>query len=145
MDASRNFMDGCAVTLIFDDGESRQISVGPFETVEQAARLQGVGLLTGCREGACGTCKAKCLSGEYQLNDHSAEALPDNEASSGFVLTCQMHVLSPCVVEFDYPFSRTSARPLAPLMATLRSLERASDTVMCMRFEVPGGERCRRR
>src|SRR5690349_12255454 len=134
-------MDGRAVTLIFESGESRQISVGPFETVEQAARRQGIGLLTDCREGACGTCKAKCLSGEYQLNDHSAEALPDSEASAGFVLTCQMRVLSSCIVEFDYPFSKTSGRPAAPLTTTLRSLERASDTVMCMRLEAAGGER----
>jgi len=134
-------MDGRAVTLIFESGESRQISVGPFETVEQAARRQGIGLLTDCREGACGTCKAKCLSGEYQLNDHSTEALPDGEASARIVLTCQMRVVSPCVVEFDYPFSKTSGRPAAPLTTTLRSLERASDTVMCMRLEAAGGER----
>src|SRR5690242_14786794 len=134
-------MNGRTATLIFESGESRQISVGPFETVEQAARRQGIGLLTDCREGACGTCKAKCLSGEYQLNDHSTEALPEVEASSGFVLTCQMRVRSPCVVEFDYPFSKTSGRPAAPLTTTIRSLARVSDTVMCVRLEAASGER----
>jgi benzoate/toluate 1,2-dioxygenase reductase subunit len=76
-------MGGHKVTLIFAEGESREVWVELLETVEQAARRQGLRLLTDCREGACGTCKARCLSGEYLLNDYSREALPDAEASAG--------------------------------------------------------------
>ena len=104
-------MDGQTITLIFSDGRSREITAEKFETVEQAARRGGIHLLTDCREGACGTCKARCLSGKFVLNDYSPLALTEDEAAAGYVLTCQMQAQSPCTVEFDYPFDRTQARP----------------------------------
>src|SRR5581483_10916736 len=128
-------MEGHLVTLIFAGGESRQIAVGPVETVEQAARRQGVRLLTDCREGACGTCKARCLCGDYWLNDYSRDALPDEEVDSGFVLTCQMCVRSPTVVEFDYPLSDTTVKPAEPFIALVRSVERVSETVVQLSLE----------
>ena len=104
-------MEGQTITLIFSDGRSREITAEKFETVEQAARRGGIHLLTDCREGACGTCKARCLSGKFFLIDYSREALSDDEARAGYVLTCQMRAQSPCVVEFDYPYDRTQAKP----------------------------------
>src|SRR5690349_15018120 len=132
-------MGGHKVTLIFAEGESREVWVELLETVEQAARRQGLRLLTDCREGACGTCKARCLSGEYLLNDYSREALPDAEASAGFVLTCQMCVRSPSVIEFDYPFSQTTAEPAAPMTAVVQSVDRVSDTVVRLTLQSVGG------
>ncbi len=132
-------MEGHLVTLIFAGGENRQIVVGPVETVEQAARRQGVRLLTDCREGACGTCKARCLRGDYWLNDYSRDALSDADLESGFVLTCQMCVRSPSVIEFDYPLSDTTAKPAAPFPALVRSVERVSDTVVQLTLESAGG------
>ncbi len=63
-------------------------------------------MLTDCREGACGTCKAKCLLGEYQLNDYSSETLPENEASSGFVLDTCPRMLS---IHFNVRFLEACA------------------------------------
>ena len=132
-------MEGHRVTLVFADGESRQIVVGPVETVEQAARRQGLRLLTDCREGACGTCRARCLVGDYWLNDYSRDALPDADAESGFVLTCQMCVRSPSVIEFDYPLAETAAKPAAPVRAVVRSVERVSDTVVRLTLDSKEG------
>ncbi|MGE5201256.1 MAG: 2Fe-2S iron-sulfur cluster-binding protein [Acidobacteriota bacterium] len=123
-------MEGHAITLIFADGQSREVVAGVFETVEQAARRQGIHLLTDCREGACGTCKARCLRGEFFLNDYSREALSDEEAAAGRVLTCQMRVRSPCVVEFDYPLAQTEARSDEALIASVVSVDRVSESVM---------------
>lgn len=52
-----------------------------------------------------------------------------------------MRVRSPCVIEFDYPFSETSAKPAAPSTAIVRSHERASATVVRLVSNVAGGER----
>jgi benzoate/toluate 1,2-dioxygenase reductase subunit len=123
-------MEGHAITLIFADGRSREVVAGVFETVEQAARRQGIHLLTDCREGACGTCKARCLRGEFFLNDFSREALSDEEAAAGRVLTCQMRARSPCVVEFDYPFAQTEARCDEAWIASVVSVDRVSESVM---------------
>jgi ferredoxin-NADP reductase/ferredoxin len=123
-------MEGHAVTLIFADGQSRDVVVGAFETVEQAARRHGIHLLTDCREGACGTCKARCLRGDFVLNDYSREALSDEEAAAGRVLTCQMRARSPCVVEFDYPFAETGAKRDEAWTESVLSIDRASESVV---------------
>jgi len=53
-----------------------------------------------CRDGVCGTCKAFCESGEYELGDYViGEAMTKEEAGEGYVLTCQMTPLTDCVVQ----------------------------------------------
>lgn len=119
------------VTLMFRDLEAPRVSCRPFETVVQAAARQGLRLLTDCREGGCGTCKATIYAGQYSLDDYSQEALPDAELAQGRVLTCRMRPESPCVVEFDYPLSaiRRGAAPAARRAAIVDTTQRAADVV----------------
>ncbi len=53
------------ITMIFQGGETVRADCRSFETVVQAAARYVCGLLTDCREGGCGTCKAGLLSGQY--------------------------------------------------------------------------------
>ena len=78
------------ITLMFQDGETTRIGCRSFETVVQSAARQGLRLLTDCREGGCGTCKAVIHSGQYSLDDYSQEALPDAELQQGRILTCRL-------------------------------------------------------
>jgi CDP-4-dehydro-6-deoxyglucose reductase len=41
------------------------------ETVLEAALRQGINLPYGCKNGACGSCKGKLLSGKLSHGDHS--------------------------------------------------------------------------
>src|SRR3712207_7550381 len=43
-----------------------------------------------CRDGVCGTCKAFCESGEFDMGGYLDDALSDDEAEGGYVLTCSM-------------------------------------------------------
>jgi ring-1,2-phenylacetyl-CoA epoxidase subunit PaaE len=53
-----------------------------------------------CRAGVCSTCKAKVLSGEFEMEKN--HALEDYEVRAGYVLTCQCHPLSDkLVVSYD--------------------------------------------
>lgn len=45
-----------------------------------------------CRNGVCGTCKARCVSGEVSMD--STWALDKNEIRDGVVLTCQSRPVS---------------------------------------------------
>jgi benzoate/toluate 1,2-dioxygenase reductase subunit len=92
-------------TLVFSDGQARQIRALPGQSVVQAALRSGLRLLVDCREGGCGTCKALCYSGRFTLDDYSRDALTDAELDIGHVLACRMQPDGPCVVEFDYPIS----------------------------------------
>lgn len=50
--------------------------------------------------GACGTCKAKLLEGDVEM-DHNF-ALGQDELERGYVLTCQSHPTSTSVsVDYD--------------------------------------------
>jgi len=56
------------------------------ETVLEGAEKNGVLMPSGCRQGSCGTCATKLLSGNVQME--AAEALSDEMRSQGFILPC---------------------------------------------------------
>jgi CDP-4-dehydro-6-deoxyglucose reductase, E3 len=64
------------------------------ETILAAGIRQGIGLPYGCKDGACGSCKCKKLSGEVTLGPHQSKALSAEEQLAGFVLTCCAHATS---------------------------------------------------
>jgi benzoate/toluate 1,2-dioxygenase reductase subunit len=117
--------------MVFQDGETVRVDCQSFETVVQAAARQGVRLLTDCREGGCGTCKAALHFGQYSLDDYSRDALPDAELAEGRVLTCRLRPESPCVVEFDYPLSaiRRGAARAARTTSIVEIAKRADDVI----------------
>jgi ferredoxin len=64
----------------------RTISVTPQQSVLDALRAAGVGVLSSCREGTCGTCETTVLAGEP---DHRDSVLDDGErAAVDCMLVC---------------------------------------------------------
>ena len=86
------------IALQFEDGVSRIIPCEPDELIADAAYRAKINIPLDCRDGACGTCKCQCESGTYTMGDYIEDALTDEEAAEGFVLTCQMKPTSDCVV-----------------------------------------------
>ncbi|MHB9797570.1 benzoate 1,2-dioxygenase electron transfer component BenC [Pseudomonas sp. MT3] len=87
------------IALNFEDGVTRFIDASPSETVADAAYRQGINIPLDCRDGACGTCKCFAEAGRYDLGqDYIEDALTEDEAEQGYVLTCQMRARSDCVV-----------------------------------------------
>lgn len=87
------------IALTFEDGVTRFIDASPGETVADAAYRQGINIPLDCRDGACGTCKCLVEAGRYDLGqDYIEDALSEEEAARGYVLTCQMRAASDCVV-----------------------------------------------
>ena len=66
----------------------RHFSVNPDEAMLAAGIRQGIGLPYGCKDGACGSCKCKKISGVVVHRAHQSKALSAEEEASGFVLTC---------------------------------------------------------
>ena len=69
------------------------------ETVLEAALRSGLVLPYGCRNGACGSCKGKLLSGAIHYRDITLTGITPEENSAGFVLLCQARPLSDVVVQ----------------------------------------------
>ena len=87
------------IALNFEDGVTRFIEANLGETVADAAYRQGINIPLDCRDGACGACKCLAEAGSYDLGEEYIEdALSEDEAAQGYVLTCQMRAESDCVI-----------------------------------------------
>jgi len=129
------------VTLVFSDNETCFVRCSDTESVVQAAGRHGLKLLVDCREGACGTCKAICRSGEFVLDDFSREALLPSELRDGAVLTCRMAPQTDCVVEFDYPISQARRGKAAPPRGVVVSrMTRLADDVVELALAAQDGQ-----
>jgi benzoate/toluate 1,2-dioxygenase reductase subunit len=88
------------IALQFEDGVTRFISCNDNEKLADAAYRQKVNIPLDCRDGACGTCRGLCESGQYEMPPESyiEDALEASDAQAGYVLACQMRPTSDCVV-----------------------------------------------
>lgn len=88
-----------SIALNFEDGVTRFIECGAQEKVLDAAYRNRINLPMDCSDGVCGTCKCQAESGDYELiDDYIDEALTEDEAEQGLILTCQMIPKSDCVI-----------------------------------------------
>ena len=60
--------------------------VSPDETLLESSEKNGVLIPSGCRQGVCGTCRTRLLSGRVRME--TEEALNDELRSQGFILPC---------------------------------------------------------
>ena len=76
------------VALAFEDGVTRFITCTEDQTVADASYRARINIPLDCRDGACGTCKAFCESGEFDRGIYIEDALSPDEAEQGYVLPC---------------------------------------------------------
>lgn len=89
------------IALQFEDGVVKFIECNEGELVSDAAYRQKINIPLDCRDGACGTCRCFCESGDYDLPEemYIEDALTPEDAAKRYVLTCQMTVQSDCVIQ----------------------------------------------
>lgn len=84
------------------DGLTGQVDspAGSGETVLNAALRQRSDVPFACAGGVCGTCRAKVVSGDFEMQENYA--LESDEIERGYVLTCQTRPTSDrLVVDYD--------------------------------------------
>ncbi len=69
------------------------------ETISQAAERHNIQLKLGCRQGACGACKGKILSGRVDNSGAKEFALSQEERNNNMALYCCAKPLSDLVIE----------------------------------------------
>jgi CDP-4-dehydro-6-deoxyglucose reductase len=109
------------------------------ETILAAAIRQGIGLPYGCKDGACGSCKCKKLSGEVAIGAHQSKALSAEEQINGYVLTCCSFAQSDVVLE-SRQVSEAGAFPIRKMPVRVQALTRLSHDVMAIKLQMPAGE-----
>ncbi|WP_068639124.1 benzoate 1,2-dioxygenase electron transfer component BenC [Thauera butanivorans] len=125
------------IALNFEDGVTRFIDCNASETVADAAYRQGVNVPIDCRDGACGACKCKAESGQYELGFYIDDAMSEEEAGLGYVLTCQMHPRSDCVVNVPVSSDVCKIRQ-ATLSASVDEVRQLSPSTISLVLQGPG-------
>lgn len=120
-----------AVALNFEDGVTRFIATRPGETVADASYRLGINIPLDCRDGACGTCKCRVESGEYDGGSYIEDALTDAEAAAGLGLACQMRPRSDLVLGIAASAAACKTRAAAHA-AELVAVEVLSDTTFAL-------------
>ena len=107
------------IALNFEDGVTRFIDCKAGEKVLDAAFRNKINLPMDCSDGVCGTCKCRAESGAYDLGeDFIEDALTEDEAAEGLVLTCQMVPSSDCVLSVPAAAMMASSLPCSSLRAS---------------------------
>ncbi len=120
------------IALNFEDGVTRFIDADASETVADAAYRQGINIPLDCRDGACGTCKCFAEAGRYELGeDYVEDALSEEEAEQGYVLTCQMRAQSDCVVRVPAS-SELCKTQQASFEAAISAVRQLSDSTIAL-------------
>ena len=109
------------------------------ETILAAGIRQGIGLPYGCKDGACGSCKCKKLSGKVTLGLHQSKALSADDELAGFILTCCARAESDVVLE-SRQVTEAGAHPIRKMPVRVLALSKMSHDVMMLRLQLPAGE-----
>ncbi len=117
-----------------------QFTVQDDETILEAALREGFALPYGCRNGACGACKGKVLSGQLDYGAHSANALKDEDKAQGRALFCRAKPLSDMVIEAK-EIGAAKDIVVKTLPCRVEKLEKRADDVMVMKIKLPANER----
>ena len=117
----------------------RSFSANPDETMLAAGIRQGIGLPYGCKDGACGSCKCKKLSGTVVHGTHQNKALSPEEEAAGLVLTCCGVAQSDVVLESRQVTSE-GAFPIKKMPTRVNLLEKKSADVMLLKLQLPAND-----
>ncbi len=118
----------------------RKFSVNEGETILQAALRVGVVLPYGCKDGACGSCKAQITEGQVNYGDYQRKALSDAERQQGGVLLCCATPLTDVVVKARV-IAAEGMIPVRKMPCRVQSIARISPDVAIVKLQLPANEK----
>ncbi|PTN09141.1 CDP-6-deoxy-delta-3,4-glucoseen reductase [Nitrosomonas aestuarii] len=115
-------------------------NAAPDETILQSTLQAGFSLPYGCRNGSCGICKGKILSGTVNYGRYTDETLTEEEKQAGLALFCCASPLSDLVIEC-HEISAIKDIEIKTLPARVEKLERVAPDVMIISLKLPTNQR----
>ena len=106
----------------------------------EAALAAGFTLPYGCRNGACGSCKGKVLSGEIDHRKAQLSVLSEIERDNGLALFCCATARSDLTLECR-EVGNANDIPLRILPCRVQRIERAAGDVIILSLKLPTNER----
>jgi len=123
--------------LVQPSGRTFDVAAG--ESVLSAGIRQGIGLPYGCKDGACGTCKCKMLTGKVRHGIHQSKALSPEEEAGGLILTCCAVPETNLVLE-SRQVTELGALPIKKMPTRVTSLDRKSPDVVVLQLQLPAND-----
>jgi CDP-4-dehydro-6-deoxyglucose reductase len=117
-----------------------EFSVDAGETILEAGLREGLALPYGCRDGACGSCSGRLLSGEVDYRGPRPPGISDDDVAVGKALMCQAHALTDLEVEIR-EVGAAKGIEVKALPCRVSALERLADDVMLLKLQLPKTER----
>src|SRR2546430_5402304 len=94
----------------------------------------------GCRNGACGTCKSRIISGEIDYGAHLPATLSEADKSEGLALLCVGKPLTDLVLEVR-EVRRAGDIQLRKLPCRIEKIDKAAPDVAIVTLKLPANER----
>ncbi len=117
-----------------------QFDVEPGNTLLRAALEAGIHLPYGCRNGACGACKGRVVSGQVDRGPYTEGALTDDEVARGYALFCCARPLSDLVIE-SREVRAVRDVPVRTLPCRVQKMACLAPDVMLLQLKLPACER----
>lgn len=118
----------------------KQFEAEPGEAILAAALRQNVILPYGCRNGACGSCKALVLEGVIEQGAHSSGAMKPEEAERGHALLCCATAASDLSIQCRV-IAAAGDIPIRKMPCRIASISEAAPDVRILRLQLPANER----
>ena len=110
------------------------------DTVLESALHEGFTLPYGCRNGACGSCKGKVISGQVDYGSYQSATLTDEDKANGLALFCCAKPLSDLTIECR-EVGATKDIQVKTIPCRVQKLEKISHDVALLSLKLPASER----
>lgn len=117
----------------------QQFPIESDQTILEAALAAGFVVPYGCRDGACGACKARVDEGQIDQGAVSATALTSSERAEGMALLCKAHALGDLAITVRN-LTRAGDLPVKKLPCRVQSIERVASDVIVLKLKLPASE-----
>jgi CDP-4-dehydro-6-deoxyglucose reductase len=117
----------------------KQFECEAEDTILSAALRANVILPYGCKDGACGSCKAELLEGQVDYGTYQSRALSEEERVRGKVLTCCAKPLGPLKLKVR-ELSGLGDIPIKKMPCRLQSIEKPAADVAVLKLQLPANE-----
>ena len=114
----------------------REFEVLEGETILEAGIRQSINLPYGCKDGACGSCKCKAVSGSVAHKPYQDKAMSEQELADGYILTCRATPQSDLVLE-SRQVTHADAFPARKMPCRVTQLNKLSHDVMEVTLQLP--------
>lgn len=125
-------------TIALQPGQ-QQFSIAPDQTILEAALAAGFVVPYGCRDGACGACKARIDRGNIDQGAVASSALSAAERADGMALLCKARALSDVDITVR-SLTRAGDLPIKKLPCRVQSIDFPAPDVAVLKVKLPASE-----